>query len=127
MTTLEKRLDNAFKQLRRQGIVAKRNVSACCQSCANLNLADEVPVIWSFGGEGNRNVISGDYYYYSEWMFNHSNLAKDDGELTDSGKRVLATLASNGIVVEWEDEDTARRAFRKLTLNLEKSLANATI
>ena len=127
MTTLEQRLDNAFKQLRRQGIVAKRNVSACCQSCANLNLADEVPVIWSFGGEGNRNVISGDYYYYSEWMFNHDNLTEDGGELNDSGKRVLATLAQNGIVVEWEEEDTTRRPFRKLTLNLEKSLANATI
>lgn len=122
--TLEERINKAFKELRRQGIVTKRNVSACCQSCANLDLADEVPVLWSFGGQGKSNVVSGDYYDYSEWGFNHSNLATDS-DLTDSGRRVLATLASNGIIVEWEDEDPTRRPYRKLTLNLEKSLANA--
>lgn len=121
--TLEIRLRKAFKEIRRQGIVAKRNVHACCQSCANLDVADEVPVLWSFGGAGNANSIKDNDYDYSEWMFNHSNLAKEDG-LTDAGKRVLKTLADNRIFVEWEDDDTTRRPYKKLTLNLEKSLYN---
>lgn len=122
--TLEERLQKAFREIRRQGIVAKRNVHACCQSCANLDLADEVPVVWSFGGSGWANVVSGNDYDYSDWAFNHSNLATEDG-LTDAGKRVLKTLAENRIFVEWEDEDTTRRPYKKLTLNLEKSLYNA--
>lgn len=122
--TLEERLNKAFKDLRRQGIVVKRNVASCCQSCANLDLANEVPVLWSFAGQGNRNVISGDYYDYSEWGFNHSNLATET-DLTDSGRRVLATLASNGIVVDWEDDEPEKRSYRKLYLNLERSLTNA--
>ena len=123
MTTLENRLRKAFKEIRRQGIVAKRNVHACCQSCANLDVANEVPVLWSFGGAGNANAIKGDEYEYSNWGFNHSNLAKEDG-LTDAGERVLKTLADNRIFVEWEEEDTTKRAYRKLYLNLEKSIYN---
>lgn len=121
--TLEIRLRKAFKEIRRQGIVAKRNVHACCQSCANLDVADNVPVLWSFGGAGNANSISGDSYEYSEWGFNHSNLITEDG-LTDAGKRVLTTLAENRIFVEWEDEDPSKRPYRKLYLNLEKSVYN---
>jgi hypothetical protein len=121
--TLEERLNKAFKDLRRQGIVVKRNVASCCQSCANLDLADEVPVLWSFGGQGNRNVVSGDDYDYSDWGFNHGNLVSAEG-LTDSGKRVLATLEANGIVVEWED-DQELRPYRKITLDLEKSVNHA--
>lgn len=122
--TLEKRLQKAFREIRQQGIVAKRNVHACCQSCANLDLADEVPVVWSFGGAGRANVVSGNDYDYSDWGFNHSNLATEEG-LTDAGKRVLKTLADNRIFVEWEDEDTTRRPYKKLTLNLEKSVYSA--
>jgi hypothetical protein len=121
--TLEIRLRKALREIRQQGIVAKRNVHACCQSCANLDVADEVPVLWSFGGAGNANSVKGDSYDYSEWMFNHGNLAKEDG-LTDAGKRVLKAFADNRIFVEWEDEDTTRRPYKKLTLNLEKSVYN---
>lgn len=120
--TLEERLNKAFTQLRRQGIVVKRNVASCCQSCANLDLANEVPVLWSFAGQGNRNVVSGNDYDYSEWGFNHGNLATDEG-LTDSGKRVLEALESNGIAVEWENEEPQKRSYRKLYLNLERSVA----
>jgi len=122
--TLEKRLQKAFKEIRQQGIVAKRNVHACCQSCANLDLANEVPVLWSFGGAGRANVVSGDSYEYSDWGFNHGNLAKEDGTLTDAGQRVLKSLADNRIFVEWEDEDPTRRPYKKLTINLEKSVYN---
>lgn len=119
--TLEKRLQKAFKEIRRQGIVAKRNVHACCQSCANLDVADNVPVLWSFGGAGNANTVTGDSYVYGNWGFNHSNLATEEG-LTDAGKRVLKTLAENRIFVEWEDEDTTKRPYKKLTIDLEKSV-----
>lgn len=121
---LSSRIDDAFAEIRRQGIVVKRNVMSCCQSCVDLNLADEVPVLWSFGGQGNRNVVEGDHYEYSDWMFNHDNLATKEG-LTDAGKRVLATLAKYGIAVDWEEEDPTLRPHRKLTLNLEKSVVYA--
>lgn len=120
--TLEDKLDKAFKEIRKQGIVVRRNVVDCCQSCADLDVAMETPVLWSFGGQGSRNTVKGNDYTYGGWMFNHSNLAKDDGTLTDAGRRVLHTLEDNGLVVEWEDEDHTRRPFKKLTINLSKSL-----
>lgn len=122
--TLEDRIHKALKEIRRQGIVAKRNVHACCQSCANLDVADNTPLLWSFGGAGNANTISGDSYDYSEWGFNHSNLANEDGTLTDAGERVLKTFASNRIFVDWENDDPSRRPYKKLIIHLDKSVYN---
>lgn len=119
MENLELRVRKAFGELRRQGIVVKRNVQSCCQSCANLDLADNVPVLWSFGGQGNSNVVQGDEFDYSNWGFNHSNLVSHENELNDAGERVLDAFKKYSLVVEWEED---KRPFRKLYLNLEKSV-----
>jgi hypothetical protein len=119
MENLEIRVRKAFGELRRQGIVVKRNVESCCQSCVSLDLADNVPVLWSFGGQGNSNVIQGNDFDYSDWGFNHYNLVSSDDELSNAGKRVLDVFKKYGLVVEWQE---GRRAAMKLSLNLEESL-----
>jgi hypothetical protein len=119
MENLEIRVRKAFGELRRQGIVVKRNVQSCCQSCVSLDLADNVPVLWSFGGQGHSNVIQGNDFDYSDWGFNHSKLVSSDDELTDAGKRVLDVFKKYSLVVEWEE---GKRDAKKLSLNLEESL-----
>lgn len=99
--TIQERYNKAVKQIRSAGIVVRRNVMGCCRSCIDLGLADEVPVIWHYGGQGNRQVIDDDYVNFNVLYFNHDNMAKGD-ELTDSGLRVIAAFEDNGFEVEWE-------------------------
>lgn len=101
METLEKRFDNAMKTIRKAGIVAKRNVMSCCRSCVDLGLADNVPVLWHFGGQGNRNVITGNYSDFESMYFNHDNLATAEG-LTSAGQIVLKAFADNEIEIDWD-------------------------
>ena len=99
--TIEQRFNNALKAIRKQGITARKNVMGCCRSCIDLGLADNVPVIWHYGGQGNRQIISGDDYNFSAVYFNHSNLA-DDEKLTPSGVAVIEAFESQGFEIEWE-------------------------
>jgi hypothetical protein len=101
--TLEVRMERALKAIRRAGIVARRNVMSCCRSCVDLGLAGNVPVIWHFGGQGNRTAIEGNYATFSSMYFNHDNLATAEG-LTEAGKVVLKAFEDNGITVEWQDQ-----------------------
>jgi hypothetical protein len=99
--TLEARMNNAFKSIRQQGIVAKRNVAGCCRSCIDLGLADNVPVIWSYGGQGGAVYVEHDYATSDTIYLNHDNLftsePNSEAELNDAGKRVIETFAINGI------------------------------
>lgn len=101
MPTLEVRMKTALKAIRQQGIVAKRNVAGCCRGCINLGLADEVPVIWTYGGQGGAVYIEGDWATSDQMYFNHDNLFKDDENgnpvLNDAGTRVMEAFALNGI------------------------------
>ena len=101
METLEKRFDTALKTIRKAGIVAKRNVMSCCRSCVDLGLADNVPVLWHFGGQGHRTIISGNTAEFDSMYFNHDNLANAEG-LTSAGEIVLKAFADNEIQVEWD-------------------------
>lgn len=100
-TSLEVRFNNAMKAIRKSGIVARKNVMGCCRSCINLELADNVPVIWHYGGQGNRTTISGDHATFSSMYFNHDNLVAN-GELTSAGQKVLEAFEANGIEVDWD-------------------------
>jgi hypothetical protein len=100
--TLEVRFDKAFKAVRRAGITARRNVMSCCRSCVDLGLADNVPVVWHFGGQGRRVSISGDYTDSPILLLNHSNLVSE-GKLTSAGEVVLKAFADNGFEVKWEN------------------------
>lgn len=95
--TLEERMNKAIKTIRQQGIVAKRNVKGCCRSCIDFNLAENVPIIWSYGGQGKAVYIEGDYATDNKMYFNHANLFDEVAELNDAGKRVMATFEMFGI------------------------------
>jgi len=112
--TIEQRFNNALKAIRKQGITARRNVMGCCRSCIDLGLADNVPVIWQYGGQGNRHTISGDDYNYSTVYFSHSNLADDEG-LTPSGVAVIEAFESQGFEVDWE-----RNNYKTIRVLLDK-------
>lgn len=99
--TLEVRFDKALKTIRKAGITAKRNVMGCCRSCIDLGLATNVPVVWHYGGQGNRTSIVGNYADADTMYFNHSNLATDDG-VTSAGEVVLKAFEDNGFEVEWD-------------------------
>lgn len=100
--TLEVRMDKAMKAIRKAGVVARKNVMGCCRSCIDLGLADNVPVVWHYGGQGNRTSIVGNYSDFDTMYFNHSNLATAEG-LTSAGQIVLKAFEDNGIKVEWAD------------------------
>ena len=112
--TIEERFNNALKAIRRKGITARKNVMGCCRSCIDLGLADNVPVIWHYGGQGNRQMISEDDYNFRTVYFNHSNLA-DNEELTPSGIAVIEAFESQGFEVEWE-----RNEWKTIRVILEK-------
>ena len=112
--TIQERYNKAVKQIRSAGIVVRRNVMGCCRSCIDLGLADEVPVIWHYGGQGNRQVIEGDYVNFKTLYFSHDNMANGE-ELTDSGRRVIAAFEDNGFEVEWE-----RNAYKTIRVVLER-------
>jgi hypothetical protein len=101
MESLEVRLDRAMKSVRKAGIVARKNVMGCCRSCIDLGLADNVPVIWHYGGQGHRLSISHDSTNSDSIYFNHGNLATDDG-LTSAGEIVLRAFEDNGFSVDWD-------------------------
>ena len=103
--TLEVRFDKALKTIRKAGITAKRNVMGCCRSCIDLGLATNVPVVWHYGGQGNRTSIVGNYADFNTMYFNHSNLVAD-GELTSAGEMVLKAFADNALEVEWDKSDS---------------------
>lgn len=120
MDTLEIRFNNALKKIRKSGIVARRNVMGCCRSCTNLELADDIPVIWHFGGQGNRLAIDGDDYNTNTIYFNHGNLVDDNG-ITASGRIVLDAFAENQIKVNWEQSSA-----RCIEIDLSESLVEST-
>lgn len=105
--TFEERYTNASKALRKAGIKIHRNVQGCCRSCIGSEKFDNPtePILWHYGGQGNRISLSGDYVYTAEGNFvesiylNHSNLTD---ELKDT---VVSIFEENGIVLDWDKSD----------------------
>lgn len=131
MDNLKTRFDSALKDIRKAGITAQRNVMGCCRSCiSGEGKHDETkPIIWHFGGQGNRFIIEGNRgYYYGEnggelakVYFNHDNLHNEDGTVNAYGQRVLDILNQYGLVY---DEDFS--PHRTLTINLRESIPHRT-
>jgi len=119
------RFELAMKDIRRAGVVARRNVSSCCRSCYETGVADDQPIIWHFGGQGNRVILDdegfGNYrsersfsrslgkYVSSTWStetvdqiyFQHDNLVDAEG-LTPAGHAVMIAFRVHNIHVDWD-------------------------
>jgi hypothetical protein len=92
----------AFGVIAKKGITTRLNVMSCCRSCAvaEFPYADDVPMIWTFGGQGNR--ITRTDSPEEVWVY-HGNLSKD-GELTPSGRVVVAAFEQAGFAIDWEGQ-----------------------
>jgi hypothetical protein len=103
--TFTDRYKNATKELKKAGIKAYRNIQGCCRSCIGSDKFDNPtePIIWHYGGQGNRIEFGGNFVYYSKtsdyvdsFYLNHANITP---ELATT---ILDIFADNGIVVEWD-------------------------
>lgn len=118
MKTLEKRVNGFFRELRKEGFVAKRNVRSCCRSCVDLKAEDDQPTVWSFGGQGHAVSIVGDSAYFtngSEYIAQnvdaiylyHDGLFTD-GKINEHGAKVTDLMRKNGLSFElWHSESKA--------------------
>lgn len=123
MRSFEARFTAALKDIRKSGVIARRNVASCCRSCYDPKIAENQAIIWHFGGQGNaltieENVVAyrvretyRGYSHYTTgnrvdkiWL-NHSNLVDDDGELTHAGQAVVNTFRAFDIVLDWDQSE----------------------
>jgi len=104
------RFNAAMKEIRKNKIVARRNIATCCRGCYDPEVAETQPIIWHFGGQGNHVDVweGGAVYRYAtrnyevdKMYFNHSNLVDASG-LTLAGQVVVDTFAKWGIVIRWD-------------------------
>jgi hypothetical protein len=115
MENLETRVKQFSKELRAGGVRVRRNVMACCRSCADLGEHTYPATIWSFGGQGCSVSISGDDAYHQTGkydyqeagivFFNHDGLVENDGTLSKYGELVISALTRYGIAWEWNLTD----------------------
>ena len=120
------RLNAAFRDLRKQGFLAKQDF-ACCQSCGVADLMDEA----EFLAQRGRAVKGGVFYH----MQDTDNLREDgrchlaylsldvSGDTSDAaleeaavvvGQRAVETLHRHGVKTEW-DGTVGRRIGIDLT------------
>jgi len=50
----KERFDIAMREIRSAGVVARRNIMTCCRSCYDAGVAETQPIIWHYGGQGQR-------------------------------------------------------------------------
>lgn len=109
---LRTRYEMAMKELRRNKIVARRNITTCCRGCYDANVADDQPIIWHYGGQGYYVDLyeTGAWYRYvpayrndvvDVMYFNHDNLTCADG-LTPAGQTVVDVFEKYGLVIKWD-------------------------
>jgi len=104
-------LNNAFKELRKEGLFARQNL-ADCQSCAIEQIDEEKEVAkgkWGYvfyHGQDNDRKKEGDNFSIA---FGHLRLTKkdrkennyDDSKAIIVGIKVMQILERNGIKVDW--------------------------
>lgn len=99
----------AMKEIRKNKVMARRNVSSCCRGCVDLKVEDHQAIIWHFGGQGNRFEVAADGAYEPGWSttrvdgayFNHSGIAG-----TEKGQAVVEIFEKHGIVIEWDGSES---------------------
>jgi hypothetical protein len=96
---MENEMKTALKVIRQAGITARMNVRSCCRGCVDLGLASNVPVIWHFGGQGNKINWDNDP---DEVSFSHDGMVEQDGVLTDSGRIVWEAFTNVGLKIDWD-------------------------
>jgi len=117
METRKQAFDSAMREIRKNGIVAKRNVKGCCRSCIDFpELPEGTPIVWHYGGQGssftwrdNKPVLTYMPIWYDDGeeilesiYLNHSGLVAESGEITEAGQLVLETFQKHGYEIKWD-------------------------
>jgi len=100
------RLDRAFAELEKQGIVARQNFT-CCGSCGWAEIGDEIEK-----AERKGHTVTGCTFYHSQdtdHAMEGGNIYLAFGSTTDEtedtltiGRRITEVLRSAGFTVEWD-------------------------
>lgn len=108
---LRTRYELAMKEVRRAGVISRRNITTCCRGCYDPEIKDGQPIIWHYGGQGYYVDLAegGAYYRYASYgndgvdtmYFNHDGLV-EAGELTPAGQAVLDAFERHGLVIKWD-------------------------
>lgn len=121
METRKQAFDSAMREIRKNGIVAKRNVKGCCCSCISGTLPTDKPIIWHYGGQGSSFTWRDDkpvYTYETSkgWWedeeilesiyFNHYGLVDESGKVTEAGQLVWETFSKYGYQIKWDGTES---------------------
>lgn len=133
MKTLQERFQDFSREARREGVAVRRNVMACCQSCADFDTHGRPANFWSFGGQGhyvtirdNEAYATVNKYGFKDFIdiekigFNHEGLVTREGSFTEVGEKFFALAIKNGIV--FEKDDDGFRSSKKLYVDVKKSI-----
>lgn len=104
------RLDRAFDELERRGIVARQNFS-CCQNCGSKEIWGEV----EDAAEAGKPVRGHTYYHAQDaeaaaeggGLFLAYGSVEDDGA-AEVGREIVAVLNAHGLATEWDGSPKTR-------------------
>jgi hypothetical protein len=106
------RLDRAFEELEREGIVARQNFT-CCQTCGHSEIGGEIALVQAQGRE-----VHGYTFYHMQdtegacadgfLYLAYGSVSGDRQETVNVGQRIARSLERAGLTVEW-DGSAARR------------------
>jgi hypothetical protein len=100
------RLDRAFDDLNRSGIVARQNF-ACCGNCGNAEIGGEIDAAEKSGAkvigytfyhfQGTECAVAHGFLYLS-----YSDLKGEEAAGVRVGRSIVDTLQRHGLTVEWD-------------------------
>jgi hypothetical protein len=111
------RLDAAFVELERSGIVARQNFT-CCQTCGHYEIGDEITA----AREAGREVRGYTFYHMQDTesaveggglCLAYGALEPGDGALVAVGREIVKVLCRHDLKPEW-DGSGAKRIFVSL-------------
>jgi len=121
MEAFKTRLNNAFKEMRKQGLITRQNY-LCCQTCAGYGITTDVVEMIKNGRKKKEDIKGCVFYHHQDNELlkrNHSFYlafgSLDSKELgliglntKDVGKIVCDCLSKNQIEHSWNGEETER-------------------
>jgi hypothetical protein len=106
------RLDAAFDELEREGIVCRQNFS-CCGTCGQVEIGDEIRQ-----AEANGRAVRGYSFYHFQdtdaaveghgLYLNYGGMEEGDAATTRIGQEVARVLARHGLTVCWNGRPETR-------------------
>lgn len=106
-TNDKQKLASAFREMRKQGVIARLSVGGCCRTCIWHEMSEEwadKPVIWFYSGQGNQlkydlddNVAS-----HNAIFLNHNS-----EKFPEKIAECVEILKRNGLVTQWSGDETS--------------------